>query len=100
MEVLLVTMTTLTVLALIGGAWFAGDIAQHRREIFLTKAEMLSERDRIAEAAQALAKKTQEISLASKEMHDKLETLSTKVMAIQTNMQASMPQFPNIPGRR
>jgi hypothetical protein len=87
MEILLVTLTTMSVLTLIGGAYLASDMMHLRREMYLAKAEMTAERDALKESAQKLSEQSHEIGLAWKDTNDKLETLSTKVMAIQTNLQ-------------
>jgi hypothetical protein len=86
MEILLVTLTTLSVLTLMGGAYLASDMIYLRREMWLIKADMAAEREALKESAQKLSEKSHEIGLAWKDTNDKLETLSTKVMAIQTNL--------------
>lgn len=87
MEILLVTLTTMSVLTLIGGAYLASDMMHLRREMYLAKAEMTAERDALKEATQKLSEKSHEIGLAWKDTNDKLEALSMKVTAIQTNVQ-------------
>lgn len=87
MEILLVTLTTMTVLGLIGGAYLASDMMHMRREMWLIKADMAAERDALKDGAHKLSEKSHEIGLAWKDTNDKLESLSMKVMAIQTNLQ-------------
>lgn len=93
MEILLVTLTTMSVLTLMGGAYLASDIIYLRRELWLIKADMTAEREALKESAQKLSEKSHEIGLAWKDTNDKLEQLSMKVTAIQTNLGSSgMPQ--------
>lgn len=87
MEILLVTLTTMAVLTLMGAAYLASDMLYLRRELWLIKADMTAEREALKEGAQKLSEKSHEIGLAWKDTNDKLEQLSMKVMAIQTNIQ-------------